>query len=123
MKKVIRLTESDLVRIVKRVINETDEKLSISNLNGYLNKRVTKSIDELIEDEIDKGLGLLKGLFNEPFEKFKKEISGYSYWGIKNSFNFKGNKTKEREYKEFLLDYISKKFNTKLKKIYNEKNK
>ena len=123
MKKVIKLTESDLVRIVKRVINETDEKLSIPNLNGYLYKRVTKSIDELIEDKIDEGLGIMKGLFNVPFDEFKKQITAYSYMEIKHSFNFKGNKTKERGYKEFLLDYISKKFNTKLKKIYNEKNK
>jgi len=28
MKKIIRLTESDLVRIVKRVINETEENIS-----------------------------------------------------------------------------------------------
>ena len=32
MKKVIRLSESDLIRIVKRIINETDKKKVIRGI-------------------------------------------------------------------------------------------
>ncbi len=40
MKKVIRLTESDLMRIVKRVINEqsSEQKINYKILEGFLNK-------------------------------------------------------------------------------------
>ena len=49
MKKVIRLTESDLAHIVKRVINEGSEE---DKLNMYLRRR-SELIDELIEKNID----------------------------------------------------------------------
>jgi hypothetical protein len=32
MKKIIRLTESDLTRIIRRVINETTEKKMMTNI-------------------------------------------------------------------------------------------
>ena len=49
MKKVIRLTESDLARIVKRVISEGSQE---DKLDMYLRRR-SELIDELIEKNID----------------------------------------------------------------------
>lgn len=43
MKKVIRLTESDLIRIVKRVINEQNENDIPSEIMGCANKVLTIS--------------------------------------------------------------------------------
>ena len=47
MKKVIRLTESDLMRIVKRIINE--DKDNYSNINEYYG--VDGSVDVKIEGD------------------------------------------------------------------------
>ena len=49
MKKIIRLTESDLARIVKRVISEKSEE---DELNLFLRRR-SELINELIEKNID----------------------------------------------------------------------
>jgi len=49
MEKIIRLTESDLNRIVKRVINE---ELEEDELNLFLRRR-SELIDELIEKNIN----------------------------------------------------------------------
>ena len=49
MKKVIRLTESDLVRIVKRVVSEGSQE---DKLDMYLRRRAI-SIIELIDKNID----------------------------------------------------------------------
>jgi hypothetical protein len=54
MKKVVRLTESDLVKIVKRVISEQDDILikkgyvlvDVNTLTGNLKNLVTKSIEK-----------------------------------------------------------------------------
>ena len=49
MEKIIRLTESDLARIVKRVISEESEE---DELNLFLRRR-SELIDELIEKNIN----------------------------------------------------------------------
>ena len=63
MEKVIRLTESDLARIVKRVISEGSQE---DKLDMYLRRRVISIID-LIDKNIDEveqeGI-----LFNDEFE-------------------------------------------------------
>ena len=46
MKKIIRLTESDLARIVKRVINETQE---VDEVFGFLKKRKKDGGDDYVE--------------------------------------------------------------------------
>ena len=62
MKKVVRLTESDLIRIVKRVINEQSTPPSNSKLNLFCkNNRINDSFKEIgltysSEDDIDNGV-------------------------------------------------------------------
>jgi hypothetical protein len=63
MKKVIRLTESDLVRIVKRVVSEGSQE---DKLDMYLRRR-SELIDELIEKNIDE-VEEDGTLFNDEFE-------------------------------------------------------
>ena len=46
MKKIIRLTESDLARIVKRVINETQE---VDEVFGFFKKRKKDGGDDYVE--------------------------------------------------------------------------
>ena len=51
MKKVVRLTESDLARIVKRTINESKEKKSISEIIDHVLSKLEfseKGNDEMI---------------------------------------------------------------------------
>ena len=47
MKKVIRLTESDLVRMVKRVIKESDEK---STFELKMEKTPEEQLDSVIQE-------------------------------------------------------------------------
>jgi hypothetical protein len=60
MKKVIRLTESDLINIVKRVINESDEKSTfeseMQNINNeqQLSFAIHKFFENKTEMEINK---------------------------------------------------------------------
>ena len=63
MEKVIRLTESDLARIVKRVISEGSQE---DKLDMYLRRR-SELIDELIEKNIDE-VEEDGTLFNDEFE-------------------------------------------------------
>lgn len=58
MKKVIRLTESDLTRIVKRVIKENDEDMD-HNYSIYGDIE-----DELMEIPNDEAIEYLKGIIN-----------------------------------------------------------
>jgi hypothetical protein len=48
MKKVIRLTESDLVRIVKRIINEQDNKVQDDTLN-----QIMSQVANILNTQID----------------------------------------------------------------------
>ena len=57
MKKVIRLTESDLMRIVKRIINE--DKDNYSNINEYYGGEMEDSMVPIIDRVINK-LGEIK---------------------------------------------------------------
>jgi hypothetical protein len=63
MKKIIKLTESDLTRIVRRVINE---KSKDNELDIFI-KRRSSLIDELIEKNIDE-VEEDGTLFNDEFE-------------------------------------------------------
>ena len=48
MKKIVRLTESDLTRIVKQVINENINRASDDFRNQT--RRVTMALDDLVND-------------------------------------------------------------------------
>ena len=70
MKKIIRLTESDLTRIVRRVINEKSKK---NGLDLFV-KRRSSLIDELIEKNIDE-VEEDGTLFNDEYEYTKNIIN------------------------------------------------
>lgn len=121
MKKVIRLTESDLVRIVKIVISESD--YSISDLEQYKYKRETRSIDEIIEDNFNEFITDIQ-LNPKAFKSFgdfcHQVVVGLIVRPTLYKFDFKGNKTKEREYKELLANYIIKKYKKRLKEYFTK---
>jgi hypothetical protein len=70
MKKIIRLTESDLVRLVKRVINESDDKL---NPPGF--KFAAEKIIDNVKFEIyvQDHRGFKIGLFISPKQRIKSD--------------------------------------------------
>ena len=88
MRKVIRLTESDLTRIVKRVINEQKEQeLITEGLNDIIRNiksKFSKKKEDNLESEIEGNLGVDKNSTKEEvvnsvkdFFKTRKEwISG-----------------------------------------------
>ena len=58
MKKVIRLTESDLIRLVRRVINEeTDLSSSVKKFELFIDSNLTKSIGTYLFKESNHGMG------------------------------------------------------------------
>lgn len=121
MKKVVRLTESDLVRIVKIVISESD--YSISDLEQYKYKRETRSVDEIIEDEFNEFItnDQLDPKSFKSFDEFCNQVViGLIVRPTLYKYNFKGNKIKEREYKELLTNYIIKKYKKRLKEYFKK---
>ena len=70
MKKIVRLTESDLVRLVKRVINESDDKL---NPPGF--KFAAEKIIDNVKFEIyvQDHRGFKIGLFISPKQRIKSD--------------------------------------------------
>ena len=70
MKKVVRLTESDLVRIVKRVIKE--DKFNSSNINEYYggSEEFKHNLDNLNLEAVLEGLNLLRHYRPEDYYKF-----------------------------------------------------
>ena len=124
MKKIIKLTEMDLARIVKRVINEeSDEIKNISDAERFfrkddisLNDHILKVVDDTMNN-IDPN-----GFKNE--KHFIEEIGGLITNKLLrgNGFYFKQKDEKfRRKVKEFLFEYIPKKYKSKLKSKWNEK--
>ena len=64
MKKIIRLTESDLTRLVKRVVNENESKLS-----GDFESEMRK----LLSDFKDKGMSLEQ--IHKQLKRWEENIS------------------------------------------------
>ena len=63
MKKVIRLTESDLTRIVNRVINEQNEidKFKSLTKKGYVESEIPRNLSNIVNKLISRfGLGDIK---------------------------------------------------------------
>ena len=81
MKRIIRLTESDLTRIVKRVINENEEEAEIDKLEaanksycegGSMENKLLSKIKSLGTEAQDK----LKEIYNNIKGKSIKELFG-----------------------------------------------
>lgn len=81
MKRIIRLTESDLTRIVKRVINENEEEAEIDKLEaanksycegGSMENKLLSKIKSLGTEAKDK----LKEIYNNIKGKSIKELFG-----------------------------------------------
>lgn len=73
MKKVIKLTESDLHRIVKRIINESEEKLQdlIGDAKEVLENELEFSIDYIMEmDEFE----IVDALRDNGYDELANEI-------------------------------------------------
>lgn len=68
MKKIIRLTERDLTRIVKQVVNEGEKKVTQNELGNIWDKIVT-----LMEDFVE-----LEKSFEPDDKSMKREFSKYS---------------------------------------------
>ena len=65
MKKIIRLTESDLTRIVNRVINEdysSNFKRRFKSINDEILELIDSAKDEVDEDDFDDYYDYLEGL-------------------------------------------------------------
>lgn len=75
MKKTIRLTESDLIRIVKKVIKE---QVSVGELGAYLN-RTDKLSDcsklEKVQSGMNPGKGLLANGFKPDSPNWEEKLS------------------------------------------------
>ena len=69
MKKIIRLTESDLMNLVKRVISEQDEQ----NTHRYSQGVESPGIEQYLTNPVDKTIsnGLSNQLRNDPYGKGK----------------------------------------------------
>jgi hypothetical protein len=70
MKKVIRLTESDLVRLVKRVIKE--DKFDSSNINEYFGgaEDFKHDLNNLNIEAVLEGLNLLRHYRPKEYNKY-----------------------------------------------------
>ncbi len=80
MGKVIRLTESDLTRIVKRVINEQkNEQLITEGISDIIQKikyKFSKQKENKLESEIEGGLGVNKNSTKEEVINSVKNFFG-----------------------------------------------
>jgi hypothetical protein len=122
MKKIIRITESELSRVVGRLLyEESDEIEKISDVERFFNKdgiSLSNHISEVVDETIDNIEP--KGFKNE--NHFLEQMGGLVTFKLLRSFYFKQKDEKyKRKVREFLLDYIPKKFKSKLKSKWNKK--
>jgi len=99
MKKVIRLTESDLTRIVRRVINESKKKPS--------NEKIEDALGKLMDDYV--GEDEWTGGYNESSDK------PYDRFMVK----FKQSGEDTEEISEEIIEKLNDKFESNLFKIGN----
>ena len=106
MKRIVRLTESDIARLVKRVINE-DDKLF------YLRRSV------MIEDYVDEAISDINGdnslgsFEPEDYEDYKSEV----LWKTLGSLEF-DNGREVNDVEEFFKYMNQKVLNNKIKQGY-----
>lgn len=69
MKKVVRLTESDLVRLIKRVIREDEDlKVPITDISKMSNTEVYNLFIKVVKPNTDKVLDLIKQMKSDSKE-------------------------------------------------------
>jgi hypothetical protein len=120
MKKIIRLTESDLTRIIKRVINEENMFNSLSDVKLFYLKNSPKSLEDLIEEQVNFWLHRLDPVGVGSLDKLKLAVGSLTWDKVRSWVRFKDNKTKENMCKSFIIDYVGKKYNSKIEKYYNK---
>jgi hypothetical protein len=124
MKRTIRLTESELIEMVRRVITEESGEIKkISDLERFYNKKDTSLNDHILNvvnktiDDID-----TNGFKNE--DHFLEQMGGLITITLLRGTGFYF-KQKDQKYrsrvKEFLFEYIPKKYKSKLKSKWNER--
>jgi len=87
MKKIIRLTESDLARIVKRVIKENDDYKDRSMYDPYYGDDNDSYEEDEEWGETDKGMEELQDLFQEARDILENEL-GFSIDAINEMDEF-----------------------------------
>ena len=100
MKKIVRITESDLTRLVERVMNERDEPF-------YLRRSI------MIMDYVDEAISDINvGDSFEPkdFEDYKSEVlwktlGSLEYDDVEEFFKYVNNKVINNKIKQGYLDY------------------
>jgi hypothetical protein len=120
MKKIIRLTESDLTRIITRVINEENMFNSLSDVKLFYLKNSPKSLEDLIEEQVNFWLHRLDPVGVGSLDKLKLAVGALTWGKVQSWVRFKDNKTKENMCKSFIIDYVGKKYNSKIEKYYNK---
>ena len=99
MKKIIRLTESDLTRIVNRVINENKKKPSNEKIEDVLKKLMDDYIGE------DEWTGGHKESSDKPYDRFM--------------IRFKQSGDDTEDIAEEIIDKLNNKFESNLFKLGN----
>jgi hypothetical protein len=124
MKKIIRITESELIDMVRRVITEeSDEIKKISDLEKFYDKKDT-SLNDYILNVVNKTIDVIdpNGFKNE--DHFLEQMGGLITFKLLRDGNFYF-KQKDEKYrsrvKEFLFKYIPKKYKSKLKSKWNKR--
>jgi hypothetical protein len=124
MKKIIRLTESELIEIVKRVISEeTYEIKKISDLDRFYIKK-GESLNDHISNVVDNAMTNIEPKAFKNENHFFEEMGGLITFKLLRGsiFYFKQKDEKyRRKVREFLLEYIPKKYKSKLKSKWNER--
>ena len=75
MKKIVKLTESDLTRIVKRIIKEQLESQQLNTPKGQLTKKVAEFFNKYYKINLPVDGNWMNPEFNKTMERYLKEKS------------------------------------------------
>ena len=114
---ISQLKESDLTRIVKRLMSEEVDQLS--DLKKLMRKNDDQSLEDAIEEKINHAFKNLDPKAFKTLEKYSTELSALVSYKLLPKFMFNDNVTKKYDARDFLINYIKKKYSSKFKKHYN----